>query len=124
MSDPRERDRWITSMRERVPDGPLAVGVRIPARRSDPASRSTYELTVTVLDPPSLIETSIRRNGAPAGRAGYEVRPAPGGAIARAFAEFELSGLQRLLGPIVAANLQREMDADLASLKRHVEGRG
>lgn len=121
VADPAARARWLTSMRETPPEGPLRVGSRIPARRTAAGSRSQYELTVAVLDPPRRIETAIRRNGQDRGRGGYEIHPAAEGARVVSFAEYELAGLERLMGPAVEMGLRQEMEADLQSLKRHVE---
>jgi carbon monoxide dehydrogenase subunit G len=123
LADPKERAQWLTSMKESPVEGALRVGSRIAARRTAPGSKSTYELTVTRLDAPRQIAMDIRRNGAPAGTGGYDLAPDGGGTLVRAFAEYELSGLQKMMGPIVSAGLQNELDADLRGLKRYAEGK-
>src|SRR5688500_11210158 len=104
-------------MRESGSRAALALGSRVEGRRTAPASRSVYHMTVRRLEPARLLEMDIVRNDAPAGRGGYELAPAAGGTLVRAFAEFDLKGLQRLAAPLVAAGTERELEADLASLK-------
>lgn len=120
--DPAERARWIASMREDPHEGALAVGTRITARRTSPASRSTYELRVTRLEPHRLLETHVKRNGADVGLAGYELHAADGGTHVRGYGEFELHGLQRMMTPVVASGMERELEQDLAALRRHLGG--
>lgn len=121
LADPTERAKWLVSMKESAIEGPLQVGTRIPARRSAVTSRSTYEIVVTRLDAPNAIETDVRRNGSHAGKGGYELAAVPEGTRVRAYGEFELTGLQRMMTPMVAAGMEREIDSDLASLKRAAE---
>ena len=119
--DPAQRARWIASMREGGDGAPLALGSVVQARRTAPTSRSEYRLTVRRLEPPRALEMDIVRNGDPAGRAGYDLAPAPEGTRVRAWAEAHLKGMQRLAAPMVAAGMQDELAVDLASLRRHVE---
>lgn len=123
LTDPRERALWVASMAETPGPGPLRVGARVEARRRAPGSRSQYEMTVTALEPGLRLETAVRRNGEPVGKGGYELSPAPEGTRVRAWAEFELHGLQRMMTGVVALGAEKELDADLAALQRHVETR-
>lgn len=121
--DPQRRAKWIASMRETSGGTePLRVGARIEGRRTAPTSRSTYHMTVRRLEPARLLEMEVVRNDAPAGKGGYELAPVPEGTRVRAFAEYELKGMQKLAGPLVAAGMEQELQVDLASLKRFVEG--
>lgn len=120
---PAERVRWMTTMEETPLATALEPGARISARRRDALSRSRYDLRVTALEAPRRIETEVRRNGSAAGRGGYHVFPHEDGARVVGFAEFELGGLQRVMTPLVSANLEKGLEADLMSLKRHVEAR-
>lgn len=120
--DPQQRAKWIASMRETaVGTEPLRVGARVEGRRTAPTSRSTYHMTVRRLEPGRLLEMDVERNDAPAGKGGYELAPAPEGTRVRAFAEYELKGVQKLAGPLVAAGMEQELQVDLASLKRFLE---
>lgn len=124
LTDPKAREQWLTTMKESPVDGAIGVGTRIPARRNASGSSSTYELTVTAMEPPRRIVLSVRRNGAPAGAGGYELSAADDGATrALAFAEYELPLLARVMAPLVAANLEKGLAADLSGLKRFVESR-
>lgn len=123
LTDPAERAQWLTSMTESPTDPTLRVGSKVPARRKDPSSTSKYEMTVTKLENARKIETSIKRNGSSAGSAGYDLAPAADGTRVVAFAEFELPFLARMMAPVVEANLRKELDLDLASLKKHVESK-
>lgn len=119
--DPQQRARWVGSMRESGEGAPLAVGRVVEARRSAPASRSTYRMTVRRLEPARSLEMDVERNGERVGRAGYELAPATDGTRVRAWGEVELRGLQKLAGPIVAKGMEDEIVVDLAGLKKHVE---
>jgi uncharacterized protein YndB with AHSA1/START domain len=120
--DPRQRARWVASMRVEDPGtGPLTVGARMQGRRTAPTSRSTYQMTVRRLETPRLLEMDVERNDAPAGRGGYELEAAPEGTRVRAYAEYELKGMQKLAGPLIAQGMEDELKVDLASLKRFVE---
>lgn len=119
--DPKERALWIASMRESGEGAPLALGSRVEGRRTAPASRSVYHLTVRRIEEARALEMDIVRNGEPAGRAGYELAPAPEGTRVRAFAEAHLKGLQKLASPLVQKGMEDEMTVDLASLKSYLE---
>ena len=121
LTDPRERARWLASMTETPGEGPMRVGTRVEARRTAPGSRSRYEMTVLALEPGRRIETAVKRNGEPVGKGGYDLSPAPEGTRVRAWAEFELHGLQRMMTGVVSLGAERELEADLAGLQRHVE---
>lgn len=123
LTDPRERAQWVASMAETPAEGSLRVGTRVEARRRSPGSRSRYEMTVVALEPGRRLETAVRRNGEPVGKGGYELSPAPGGTLVRAWGEFELHGLQKMMTGVVALGMEKELDADLAGLQRHVEPR-
>lgn len=121
LTDPRERAAWLKSMREEPTTEPLRVGARVKGHRTAPGSKSTYDSTVARLEPERLLEMDVRRNGEPAGKGGYELHAAAEGTRVVAFAEYELKGMQKMLGPVVAAGLHNELDADLASLKARAE---
>lgn len=123
LTTPADRARWVTTMVEESGASSLSAGSRILAKRRDPSSRSRYEITVRTLDRPRRLETEVHRNGAAAGRAGYLLTPEGTGTRVEGWAEFELSGLTRLMAPLVTANLEKGLEADLASLKRHVESK-
>ena len=122
LTDPQERVRWLASMAETPGEGPLRVGTRVEARRKAPGSRSRYEMTVLALEPSRRLETAVKRNGEPVGKGGYDLAPVPEGTRVRAWGEFELHGLQKMMTGVVALGMEKELDADLAALQRHVEG--
>lgn len=119
--DPQQRAKWIASMRESASGGPLAIGSKVEGRRTAATSRSVYHLTVRRLEPARLLEMDIVRNGEHAARGGYEIAAAPEGTRVRAFAEYELKGLQKLAAPLVSSGMEQELQVDLASLKKFVE---
>jgi uncharacterized protein YndB with AHSA1/START domain len=123
LTDPRERVQWLASMAETPGDGPLRVGTRVEARRKALGSRSRYEMTVLALEPGRRLETAVRRNGEPVGKGGYELSPVAEGTRVRAWGEFELSGLQKMMTGVVSLGMEKELEADLAALQRHVEAR-
>jgi uncharacterized protein YndB with AHSA1/START domain len=120
--DPAQRATWLQSMKEEpAGGGALRVGSRVKARRTAHGSRSTYESVVTRLEPQRLLAMDVSRNGEPAAKGGYELHVAAGGTRVVAFAEYELKGLQKVMGPVVAAGLERELEADLGGLARVAE---
>lgn len=119
--EPAQRARWLTSMREEPAAAPLALGTRVPGRRTAPGSRSAYASVVTRFEPGHALELELHRNGEAAGKGGYELRAAGEGTRVVAFAEYELTGLLKLIGPAIAVGLQQELERDLASLKRVAE---
>lgn len=121
--DPKERAAWVQSMAETTSEPTLKVGSRVAGRRRAPGSSSRYEMTIVALEPGRRIEAEVRRNGDLVGRAGQEVLPDGSGARVRAFGEVRLTGLQRVAAPLVTAGLEKEIEADLASLKRHAEAK-
>lgn len=123
LTDPAERARWLRSMKEEPGAGALAVGQRVKAKRTAPGSHSAYESTVTRVEAPRLLEMEIRRNGEPAGKGGYELHASGTGTKVQAFAEYELKGMQKMLGPVVQAALTKELDDDLSGLAARAEGK-
>lgn len=121
--DPRERALWVQSMKETTTETVLRVGSRIAGRRTAPGSASRYEMTVVALEPPRRVEAEVRRNGVLVGHAGQDVLPDPQGARVRGFGEVHLTGIQRMMAPLVTANMEKELESDLAALKRHAEAR-
>jgi uncharacterized protein YndB with AHSA1/START domain len=122
LTDPKRRREWLTTMDESPPDGPLMAGSRVPAKRRATGSTSTYELEVTALDAPRRLETLVRRNGADAGAGGFKLTPEAGDRTrVSGFASFKLPFVQRVLTPVVTANVEKGLVADLTALKRHVE---
>ena len=115
--DPESRRRWVLNFEE-APVGPLAVGTRIPARRRDAASRSRYEFIVTALNPGRRLAMDVLRNGEPAMRGAFEVRPHPEGALVRSEQEVQVKGLLRVAALALLPKVEAEMDRELASLKR------
>lgn len=121
LTDPAERARWLRSMKEEPTTGALHVGQRVKARRTAPGSKSSYESRVVRLEPQKLLEMEIHRNGEPAGKGGYELAAQGEQTKVVAFAEYELRGAQKLLGPVVHAGLLKELDDDLTGLAQHAE---
>ena len=119
--EPGHRRAWSRTFEEGPVEGGLRVGARIPAKRRGSTSGSRYELVVTALDPPRRFAVDVVRNGKPAGSGAFELEPAAGGTRVRNAAEFSLSGLQRMMEPVVAATMTKEMENELAALKRHAE---
>jgi uncharacterized protein YndB with AHSA1/START domain len=123
LTDPAERAEWQSSFDEAPLEGPLVVGTRIRATRRGSTSGSTYELAVTGLDAPRRLAMDAYRNGHLVARTAFALAPAGAGTRVRSEAEVKLSGLQRMLAPVVNAEMEKRLDAELASLKRHVEKR-
>lgn len=121
--EPRQRAAWSTTfLEEPLPQGAaVQVGTRIRATRRGSTSGSRYELTVTALDPGRRLAMALARNGKRVAHGAFELEPVPGGTRVRSVSELELSGLQRVMEPVLAQAAAKEMESELASLKRHVE---
>lgn len=121
--EPTQRATWATTFEEQPLDGPLRVGARIPARRRASTSGSRYELVVTALEPSRKLAMDVHRNGRHSGSGAFELEATTDGTRVRNVGTFELPLLQRMMEPVVALALAREMESELNALKRHVEGR-
>lgn len=122
LTDPRERAAWSTTFEEKPLAGPMQAGSRIEAKRRGSTSGSRYEMTVTAFEPGRRLAMTLTRNGARVGGGAFELSPAPGGGTrVRSVSTLELSGLQRMMEPMLAAAAAKEMEAELERLKRHVE---
>lgn len=123
--EPRERAAWSTTFEEQPLAGPMRVGARIQAKRRGSTSGSRYELEVTALEPGRRLAMRVHRNGKPVASGAFDLEPVDGGSATRvrSVSALELAGLQRMMEPVLAAAAAKELDAELASLKRHVESR-
>lgn len=119
--EPSERAAWSTSFEEQPVAGGIRVGARIAARRRASTSGSRYELVVKALEPGKRLVLDVLRNGRHGGSASFELEPMGAATRVRNVGEFDLPLLQRVMEPVVAAALAKDMDAELAALKRHVE---
>jgi uncharacterized protein YndB with AHSA1/START domain len=120
--EPAERARWQSSFEEQPLAAPLRVGSRIRARRRGSTSGSSYELVVTALEPGRRLAMDAYRNGQLVAVNVFLLAPeGVGGTRVRGEAEVRLTGLQRVLAPVVGAELERRLGEELAALKRHAE---
>lgn len=119
----RARSAWSTTFAEQPLAGPMAVGARIQATRRGSTSGSRYELEVTALEPGRRLAMRVHRNGKPVGSGAFELEPTQRGAATRvrSVSTLELSGMQRVMEPVLSAAAAKEMEAELERLKRHVE---
>lgn len=121
LTDPARRAAWATTFVEAPLAEPMRAGTRIRATRRGSTSGSRYELTVTAFEPGRRLGMAVARNGVRVGSGAFELFPAEGGTRVRSTSALELSGVQRLMEPMLAAAAAKEMEAELARLKRHVE---
>ena len=116
-----ERAAWMTSFKEEPVAGEPAVGTRIEATRVGSTSGSRYAFVVTAMEPARLLAMDVYRNGKKSAKGTFELARVDGGTRVRDVGEVELSGLQKMLAPVVTGALERQLEAELAALKRHVE---
>lgn len=122
LTDPAQRAVWSTTFEEKPLAGPMGVGSRIEAKRRGSTSGSRYEMTVTAFEPGRKPAMTLIRNGTRVGNGAFELSPAPGGGTrVRSVSTLELSGMQRMMEPMLDAAAAKEMDAEPARLERHVE---
>ena len=122
LTTPSERAKWQSSFEEEPLPGALAIGTRIRAKRRGSTSGSTYEFVVTGLVANARLAMDAYRNGQCVALTAFELEPDARGTRVRSQAEIKLSGLQRMLAPLVTAEMEKRMETELAALKRHAEG--
>lgn len=121
LTHPAERAKWQSSFEEEALPGPLAVGSRIKAKRRGSTSGSTYEFLVTGLVPDQRLAMDALRNGQRVAATTFGLDAHGDSTRVRSEAEVKLSGLQRMLAPLVTSELEKRMEAELAALKKHAE---
>jgi uncharacterized protein YndB with AHSA1/START domain len=107
---------------EKVTDGPVGVGTRIRAVGKRPGGRSSMDVEVTEVEPSARF--AYRGEAGPLSTINtYTFESDAYGTKVTHTDEVELRGMLRLIEPLLGRMLRRQFEADLASLKAHLEVR-
>jgi carbon monoxide dehydrogenase subunit G len=114
--------RWSRGVLEarQTSDGPLGVGSTLQAVVKAFGRRRTADYLVTEYEPNHVFAFKVT-SGPMTSRARFSVEPAGAGTRLTASGEVELTGLSRLLAPILVRMVRRHSQADLANVKRILE---
>lgn len=123
LTEPAERAKWAATMIEEpmAPGERMEKGAKIRAKRKVSTTGGRYVLTVTAFDPAKKLGMHVERNGQPTAETAFELERVPEGTRVRSATEYELKGLQKMMSGVVQSTMEKDMAAELASLKRHVE---
>lgn len=123
LTHPAERAKWQSSFEEEAFAGSLVVGSRIKAKRRGSTSGSTYEFLVTALTPDKRLGMDALRNGQLVAATAFILDAQGDSTHVRSEAEVKLTGLQRVLAPLVTSEMDKRMVAELAALKKFAEAK-
>ena len=131
LTDWENLTRWIPGAEriEKVTPGASGVGTRVREIRRILGHPVESQLEVTAWQPGRQLRMRLEREGT-SGEGGFDLIPvsAPGGEGEGGTridftVELHAGGFKaRLLLPILGAAIHRQMEGDLAALKRHLEG--
>lgn len=121
-TNPANESEWISGIRSSRPltDGPLDVGTRVQRVAGFLGRRIDYILEVTTYESDRLVVMDSVVNPFPI-RVTYAFADAPGSTLVRLRVQGGAGGLFRLAGPLLAAQVRRNLHADLRNLKRLTE---
>jgi carbon monoxide dehydrogenase subunit G len=114
--------RWSRGVLEarQTSGGPLGVGATLQAVVTAFGRRRTADYLVTEFEPGQAFAFEVS-SGPLASRARYSVEPAGAGTRLTASGEAVVTGVARLLAPILVRTVRKHSEADLANLKRILE---
>ena len=114
--------RWSRGVLEarQTSDGPLGVGSRLQTVVKAFGRRRTADYLVTEYEPNHAFAFEVS-SGPMTSRARYSVEPAGAGTRLTASGEAEVTGLYRLLAPVLVRTLERHSQDDLTNVKRILE---
>jgi carbon monoxide dehydrogenase subunit G len=114
--------RWSRGVLEarQTSDGPLGVGSTLQTVVTAFGRRRTADYLVTEYEPNHGFAFEVT-SGPMTSRARYSVEPAGAGTRLTASGEAEVTGLYRLLAPILVRTLKRHSQDDLTNVKRILE---
>jgi carbon monoxide dehydrogenase subunit G len=115
--------RWSRGVLEarQTSDGPLGVGSTLQAVVKAFGRRRTADYLVTAYEPNHGFAFEVT-SGSMTSRARYSVEPAGAGTRLTVSGEAATTGLYKLLAPILVRTIERHSEADLANVKRILEG--
>lgn len=123
LTQPDLLTQWMGGLVESIPhgDGRLAIGARSREVIEDNGRRFTVESEVVGLEPGRLLEVNLTGEMFDIASR-YRLEAA--GATTRVYHTLEAryKGVSRIFAPFIRGAVQRKLEADLARLKKVVEG--
>lgn len=108
---------------QRITDGPLRVGTRV--RASGTGRRRRLALEVEVMEVEAVVRFAYKGKGGPLSTFNtFTFESDAGGTKVTHTDEIEVRGILSLFEPLLGRLLRRQLEADLASLKVHLEAPG
>lgn len=101
--------------------GPVGVGSRIRERREVKGRVRESEFVVKAHEPARRFWMDVFSGGRKAGEGGFDLIPLGEGTRLRYTLDFTLPGLLKLMTPLAKPVVAKEMEGDLAALKRAAE---
>ncbi|MGE0226993.1 MAG: SRPBCC family protein [Dehalococcoidia bacterium] len=121
LADPRNDPEWIGGLVEVVPpSGPIAAGTQVKRIAKFMGRRIHYVLEVEHHEPGRLLRMRSVEAPFPM-RVTYEVTPADGGSRVALRVEGGPGGLARLVHPLMAIEVGRNLRGDLRRLRARLE---
>jgi uncharacterized membrane protein len=123
VSDVRHSAQWQAGLLEvrKVTEGPLGVGTRFAVVRKLLGRRVELSSEFVRFEPHRMV--TFRFAGSVPGEGSYSFDSTPGGTRVTSRVEMWPRGISRLVEPLIAASLRRQMEADLPVLKELLEAR-
>ena len=103
--------------------GPIAVGSRIREKREVKGRIRESEMVVTAHEPARRFWMDVHSGGKKAGEGGFDLAPAEGGTRLRYTIDFRMPGLMVLFTPLVKPIVRKEMEGDVAAIRKAAESR-
>ena len=120
LTDFSQATSWVTGMKEceQTTPGPFAVGTKARQVKIQMGRPTPVEVTVSKVDPMREIRLVAVPQGRPPANVTWSLAPAAGGTRVTESISFDLPGLMKILTPMVKNQVAKDMDSDLASMKR------
>jgi len=124
LTDFSQATSWVTGMKEckQVTPGPFGVGTKAAQVKMQMGKPTPVEVTVAKVEPMKEITLVAVPKGRPPANVTWSLAPAGAGTRVTETISFELPGLMKLLTPMVKGAVSKDMDSDLASMKKKLTG--
>ena len=124
LTDFGQATSWVTGMKEcrQVTPGAFGVGTKAEQVKMQMGRPTPVEVTVAKVDPNKEIRLVAVPRGRPPANVTWTLAPAGTGTKVTETISFELPGLMKLMTPMVKGQVSKDMDSDLASMKKKLNG--
>lgn len=103
--------------------GPIGVGSRVREKRDVKGRVRESVMVVTAHERARRFWMDVHSGGKKAGEGGFDLAPAQDGTRLRYTIDFRMPGLLVVLTPLVKPIVRKEMEGDLAAIKKAAESR-